>query len=81
MRRADVQRLFQGAASVARTDRAREQAVAPFIVMHDRTLEGDRDILPRTIAELGDVPGIGRRNCQRAARQSSPRRRSSPRRE
>ena len=40
-------------------DRARERAVAPFIVMHDRTLEAIATSLPRTIAELGDVPGIG----------------------
>jgi ATP-dependent DNA helicase RecQ len=42
-----------------RLERARERAVAPFIVMHDRTLEAIATCLPRTIAELGDVPGIG----------------------
>ena len=42
-----------------RLERARERAVAPFIVMHDRTLQAIASSLPRTIEELGDVPGIG----------------------
>jgi superfamily II DNA helicase RecQ len=42
-----------------RTDRARERAVAPFIVMHDRTLEAIASALPRSLADLRDVPGIG----------------------
>jgi ATP-dependent DNA helicase RecQ len=42
-----------------RTDRARERAVAPFIVMHDRTLAAIATSLPRSIDDLSDVPGIG----------------------
>jgi superfamily II DNA helicase RecQ len=42
-----------------RLDQARERAVAPFIVMHDRTLAAIATSLPRSIADLGDVPGIG----------------------
>ena len=42
-----------------RLERARERAVAPFIVMHDRTLEAIAASLPRSLADLSDVPGIG----------------------
>jgi len=42
-----------------RLDQARERAVAPFIVMHDRTLESIATSLPQSLDELSDVPGIG----------------------
>ena len=42
-----------------RLDQARERAVAPFIVMHDRTLEAIATSLPQSLDELSDVPGIG----------------------
>jgi len=42
-----------------RTERARTDAVAPFIVFHDSTIEAIAECRPRSIAELRRVPGIG----------------------
>lgn len=42
-----------------RTERARTDAVAPFIVFHDSTIEAIAEHRPRSIAELRRVPGIG----------------------
>ena len=42
-----------------RTARAKADAVAPFIVFHDSTIESIAALRPRSIAELRRVPGIG----------------------
>ena len=42
-----------------RTARARADAVAPFIVFHDTTIEAIAASRPRSIAELRRVPGVG----------------------
>ncbi len=42
-----------------RTARARADAVAPFIVFHDSTIEAIAERQPRSIAELRRVPGVG----------------------
>jgi DNA helicase-2/ATP-dependent DNA helicase PcrA len=42
-----------------RTARARTDAVAPFIVFHDSTIEAIAERRPRSMAELRRVPGIG----------------------
>ena len=42
-----------------RTARARADAVAPFIVFHDATIEAIAARRPRSIAELRSVPGVG----------------------
>jgi len=42
-----------------RTARARADAVAPFIVFHDATIEAIAASRPRSIAELRRVPGVG----------------------
>ena len=42
-----------------RTARARSDAVAPFIIFHDTTIEAIAERRPRTIAELRRVPGVG----------------------
>jgi DNA helicase-2/ATP-dependent DNA helicase PcrA len=42
-----------------RTARAKADAVAPFIVFHDATIEAIAVRRPRSIAELRRVPGIG----------------------
>jgi DNA helicase II / ATP-dependent DNA helicase PcrA len=42
-----------------RTARARADAVAPFIVFHDTTIEAIAARRPRSLAELRRVPGIG----------------------
>ena len=42
-----------------RTARARTDAVAPFMVFHDSTIEAISERRPRSIAELRRVPGVG----------------------
>jgi len=42
-----------------RTARARADAIAPFIVFHDSTIEAIAASRPRSIAELRRVPGVG----------------------
>jgi DNA helicase-2/ATP-dependent DNA helicase PcrA len=42
-----------------RTTRARDDAVAAFIVFHDSTIEAIAERRPRSIAELRRVPGVG----------------------
>jgi DNA helicase-2/ATP-dependent DNA helicase PcrA len=42
-----------------RTARARADAVAPFIVFHDATIEAIAARRPRSMAELRRVPGVG----------------------
>ncbi|MGZ8438212.1 MAG: HRDC domain-containing protein, partial [Candidatus Limnocylindrales bacterium] len=42
-----------------RTARARADAVAPFIVFHDTTIEAIAERRPTTMAELRRVPGVG----------------------
>jgi len=42
-----------------RTARARADAVAPFIIFHDSTIEAIAERRPRSIADLRRVPGVG----------------------
>ena len=42
-----------------RLEEARQRAIAPFVILHNRTLAAIATSLPRSIAELGAVPGIG----------------------
>jgi ATP-dependent DNA helicase RecQ len=42
-----------------RLEQARERGMPPFVIMHDRTLEGIATSLPQSLDELSDVPGIG----------------------
>jgi ATP-dependent DNA helicase RecQ len=42
-----------------RLEEARRRAIAPFVILHDRTLVAIAASLPRSRAELGAVPGIG----------------------
>jgi len=42
-----------------RLDQARRRAIAPFVILHDRTLAAIATSLPRSIADLRTVPGIG----------------------
>jgi ATP-dependent DNA helicase RecQ len=42
-----------------RTGEAKRRAIAPFVVLHDRTLEAIAQFRPRSIAELDGLPGIG----------------------
>jgi superfamily II DNA helicase RecQ len=42
-----------------RTARAKADAIAPFIIFHDTTIEAIASSRPRSIAELRRVPGVG----------------------
>ena len=42
-----------------RLDEARRRAVAPFIILHDRTLTAIAATRPQSLDALHDVPGIG----------------------
>jgi ATP-dependent DNA helicase RecQ len=42
-----------------RLDEARRRGIAPFIILHDRTLRAIAARRPRSIDDLGSVPGIG----------------------
>jgi ATP-dependent DNA helicase RecQ len=42
-----------------RLEEARRRAIAPFVILHDRTLVAIAASLPRSNSELGAVPGIG----------------------
>ncbi|MFL5644451.1 MAG: HRDC domain-containing protein, partial [Chloroflexota bacterium] len=42
-----------------RTARAKADAVAPFIVFHDSTIEAIAERRPHSIADLRRVPGVG----------------------
>jgi ATP-dependent DNA helicase RecQ len=46
---------------VWRTTEARQRAVAPFVILHDRTLHAIAASLPGSVDELGRLPGIGAR--------------------
>ena len=48
-----------------RTERARSDQVAPFIVFHDATIEAIAARRPRSIPELRRVPGIGPTKLER----------------
>jgi superfamily II DNA helicase RecQ len=48
-----------------RTERARADQVAPFIVFHDATIEAIAARRPRSIPELRRVPGIGPTKLER----------------
>ena len=42
-----------------RLDEARRNAIAPFVILHDRTLLAIASVLPRTTDDLLAIPGIG----------------------
>jgi ATP-dependent DNA helicase RecQ len=44
---------------VWRLEEARQRAIAPFVILHDRTLLAIAASLPRSANELGVLPGIG----------------------
>lgn len=50
--------LFQ-ALRALRLEIAREQGVPPYVVFHDKTLREMVAAAPRTLAELGTIPGVG----------------------
>jgi ATP-dependent DNA helicase RecQ len=42
-----------------RLEEARRRAIAPFVILHDRTLRAVAASLPRSMDELHAIPGIG----------------------
>ena len=42
-----------------RRDEARRRAIAPFVILHDRTLVAIAELSPQSMAELDSVPDIG----------------------
>jgi ATP-dependent DNA helicase RecQ len=42
-----------------RLEEARRRGIAPFVILHDRTLMAIAGRLPRSAGELGGIPGIG----------------------
>jgi ATP-dependent DNA helicase RecQ len=42
-----------------RLEEARRRAIAPFVILHDRTLRAVAASLPRSMDELHTIPGIG----------------------
>ena len=52
--------LFE-ALRAPRRDLAREAGVPPYVVFHDSTLRAMAEARPRSLAELGALPGVGTR--------------------
>ncbi len=42
-----------------RSDEARSRAVPAYVVLHDKTIDAIARVLPRSIADLGEIVGIG----------------------
>ena len=62
------ERIFE-ALRALRLELARSQGVAPFIIFHDKTLREIAARRPATLAELGEVPGLGEVKLQRYGEQ------------
>ena len=48
-----------------RLELAREQGVPPYVIFHDATLMDMVRRRPRNLAELGQIPGVGRSKLER----------------
>jgi DNA helicase-2/ATP-dependent DNA helicase PcrA len=48
-----------------RLERSRADAVPPYVVFHNSTLQAIADARPRTLAELGSIPGVGPTKLER----------------
>ena len=48
-----------------RTRLAREQGVPAYVIFHDATLAAIATARPRSLTELGDIPGMGRTKVER----------------
>ena len=48
-----------------RSELAREQAVPPYVIFHDRTLHAICELRPSSLDELAEVPGIGASKLER----------------
>ena len=48
-----------------RTRLAREQSVPAYVIFHDATLAAIATARPQSLAELGDIPGMGRTKVER----------------
>ena len=48
-----------------RSELAREQAVPPYVILHDKTLRAICEIRPASLDELAEIPGIGASKLER----------------
>ncbi len=64
----EEEKLFEALRSL-RTHLAREERLAPFLVLHDRTLRALARLAPRTLEEMEEVAGIGPGKLDRYGRQ------------
>ena len=55
--------LFE-ALRVLRRDLAQEAGVPPYVIFHDSTLRAMAEALPRSLTELGALPGIGAKKLE-----------------
>jgi ATP-dependent DNA helicase RecQ len=61
---ADAEGLYE-ALRAERTRLAREQSVPAYVIFHDATLAAIATARPRSLTELGDIPGMGRTKVER----------------
>ena len=61
---AEAEGLYE-ALRAERTRLAREQSVPAYVIFHDATLAAIATARPRSLTELGDIPGMGRTKVER----------------
>jgi ATP-dependent DNA helicase RecQ len=61
---AEAEGLYE-ALRAERTRLAREQGVPAYVIFHDATLAAIATARPQSLAELGDIPGMGRTKVER----------------
>jgi ATP-dependent DNA helicase RecQ len=61
---AEAEGLYE-ALRTERTRLAREQSVPAYVIFHDATLAAIATARPQNLAELGDIPGMGRTKVER----------------
>jgi ATP-dependent DNA helicase RecQ len=61
---AEAEGLYE-ALRAERTRLAREQGVPAYVIFHDATLAAISTARPRSLTELGDIPGMGRTKVER----------------
>ena len=47
-----------------RSELAQQQAVPPYVILHDKTLHAICELRPETTAQLAEIPGIGARKLE-----------------
>ena len=65
---ADDQPLFEALRGL-RAELAREQSVPAYVIFHDATLRAIAERRPRSLGELGTLPGVGSAKLERYGEQ------------